>query len=249
MSDMIEAAERGYRFVPYAFQYSAAVAALPGWRIERVRFARPVPLDDGFRRIAEVLRGEGLALTAFCACELRSPAPFTDQGFYDFNKRYAATLDAWGVPVGGHNPVTRSNVCPEIAPPAEPSFHAFCYAREAADAAPSFVVSGSGESTEGSGTYRERTVAFGDISPEGMRRKAAHVLGVIEGRMAAVGFGWQHVTATQVYTVHNIAPFLPDLFVARGAAEHGVIWHYARPPVVDLEFEADARRVAVERVV
>ena len=104
MSDVIEVPTRGYRFVPHAFQYSSGLAALPGWRIERVRFGSPVPLDQGFRLIAEMLRGEGVPLTAFCACELRSPAPFTDQGFLDFNKRYAAVLDEWGVPVEGKNP-------------------------------------------------------------------------------------------------------------------------------------------------
>jgi hypothetical protein len=34
----------------------------------------------------------------------------------------------------------------------------------------------------------------------------------------------------------------------RGAARSGLTWHYARPPVVDLEFEMDCRRVAREFV-
>ena len=40
-----------YRFLPYAFQYSSGVAALPGYEIERVQFRRPVPLMQGFERI------------------------------------------------------------------------------------------------------------------------------------------------------------------------------------------------------
>jgi hypothetical protein len=249
MPDVIEIPDRGYRFAPYAFQYSSGLAALPGWRIERVRFTRPVPLDQGFRLISEMLRGEGVPLTAFCACELRSPAPFTDQGFLDFNKRYAAVLGEWGVPVNGQNPVTRSNVCPDIAPPPEPSFYAFSYVRPASGAPPSFTVSGSGESVDGAGSYAERTVAYRDVSPDGMRKKAEQVMRVIEARMAGIGFSWREVTGTQVYTVYDITPFLPDLFVARGAAAHGVTWHHARPPVVDLEFEVDARGVGIERVV
>ena len=31
----------GYRYIPAVFQYSAGVAALPGFRIERIRFAEP----------------------------------------------------------------------------------------------------------------------------------------------------------------------------------------------------------------
>ena len=39
----------------------------------------------------------GRPLTALCACELRSPAPFTEAGFRAFNKVYVGTLAAWGL--------------------------------------------------------------------------------------------------------------------------------------------------------
>ena len=65
----------GYRYMPGVFQYAGGVAALPGWRIERARFMTPVPLAAGFERIASVLQQAGRPLTAFCACELQSPAP------------------------------------------------------------------------------------------------------------------------------------------------------------------------------
>ena len=38
----------GYRYIPGVFQYSAGVRALPGHRIERVEFQKPVPLLAGF---------------------------------------------------------------------------------------------------------------------------------------------------------------------------------------------------------
>ena len=38
----------GYSFLPSVFQYSAGVAALPGYEIQRVRFRNPLPLGDGF---------------------------------------------------------------------------------------------------------------------------------------------------------------------------------------------------------
>jgi hypothetical protein len=150
---------------------------------------------------------------------------------------------------GGNNPVARSNVCPEIDPPAAPGFHAFSYAVADAGAAASFVIAGSGESIEGNATYRERTVAYGDTSPAGMREKARHVLAVMEARMGALGFGWADTTGVQVYTVFDIFPFFADEMVRRGAARHGATWYFNRPPVIGLDFEVDCRGVAVERVV
>ena len=248
MYSTIERPEAGYRFIPAVFQYSGGVAALPGWRLERARFADPVPLAEGFARIAAHLGTLGRPLTAFCACELRSPAPFTEDGFRVFNEAYAKVLGEWGVLAGGHNPVARSNVCPEIAPPAMPSFHAFTYAVPDAAAAPSFVVAGSGESVEGKGSYRDNTVAFRDLTPAGIRTKAAYVLGEMERRMAALGADWAAATGVQVYTVHDIHPFLGDEIVRRGAARHGVTWQYCRPPVLDLEYEMDCRSLPLERL-
>jgi hypothetical protein len=244
-------ADRGYRFIPAVFQYSAGVAAEPGFRIERARFAAPVPMAEGWRRIAAHLDALGLPKTAFCACELRSPAPFDDAGFIAFNRTYAAVLRDWGVLLDDGaqgNPVARSNVCPELDKPAEPGFHAFCYAVPDADAAPSFVAAGSGESMEGNATYRERTVAYGDTSAAGMLAKARHVLGVMEARMAPLGFTWRDATAAQVYTVFDLYPFLATEIVARGAARHGLTWHFCRPPVIGLDYEMDCRAVSMERV-
>ena len=248
MAEIIDQPQSGYRFIKGVFQYSAGAAALPGHRIERARFANPVPLAEGFARIAAHLRARNRPLTAFCACELRSPEPFTDQGFLDFNRQYAAVLKDWGLFASGHNPVARSNVCPEIAPPAEPSFHAFSYAVPAAGAPPSFVIAGSGESIEGNKTYAERTVAWRDLSPAGLRAKARHVHDIMEARMAALGFAWPDTTDVQIYTIHDIHPFLADELVRRGAARHGLTWHYNRPPVIDLEYEVDCRGVHAEHV-
>ena len=118
-----------YRFIPAVFQYSGGVAANPGYEIERVRFDRPVPLAEGFAQIAKYIQAAGRPLTSFCACELRSPAAFTDEGFRNFNLHYVKTLAEWGVYDDKTNPVARSNVCPEIDPPSEPSFYAFSFTR------------------------------------------------------------------------------------------------------------------------
>ena len=238
----------GYVFVTGVFQYSAGVAALPGFRIERVRFARPVPLAEGFRRVAAAIGAAGRPLTAFCACELRSPAPFTEAGFRAFNEGYVRPLAEWGVIQDGANPVARSNVCPEVDPPSAPGFHAFAFTT-VAQAPPSFVIAGSGEVPEGKANYRDHIVRRGDLSPDGLREKARWVLGEMERRMAAFGKGWPQTTGVQLYTVYDIHPFLQDELVRRGAARHGLTWHFDRPPIVDIDYEMDCRAVDIERMV
>src|SRR5260370_42701059 len=87
----------GYRFRPHAFQYSGGGVAEPGFGIERARFRRPLPLAGGFDAIETYLAKLGRPPTAFCACELRSPAQFTEQGVSNFNRHYVRRLEAWGI--------------------------------------------------------------------------------------------------------------------------------------------------------
>jgi hypothetical protein len=237
----------GYRYIPFAFQYSGGVAALDGYRIERVEFVEPVPLAAGFTWIENYLGKLGVPLTAFCACELRSPAQFTEAGFIAFNRHYTGTLLRWGVMQDPEdNPVARSNVIPPHHKPAEPSFFAFCFARPADGASGSFVIAGSGEASDGPEPYSKRTVRYGETSPDAMRDKAVFVLGRMEERMAALGKSWADTTALQVYTVHDLNAHMESEIVRRGAARRGLTWHFARPPVEGLEYELDCRSVPVE---
>ena len=238
-----------YRFIPAVFQYSSGVAANPGFEIERVRFDKPVALAEDFGRIAKYIQATGRPLTSFCACELRSPAAFTDEGFRNFNLHYVKMLAEWGVYDGKTNPVARSNVCSEIDPPGEPSFHAFSVTRPSATTSASFVIAGSGESLEGGATYAERTVRYRDLSPDGLKEKIRYVVGAMERRMAELGFGWKDATAAQTYTVHDFYPVFVEELVRHGAARSGLTWHFARPPVIDLEYEMDCRRVMRELVI
>jgi hypothetical protein len=238
-----------YRFIPAVFQYSAGAAALPGYEIERVRFDKWLPLAEGFAAAARYIKDAGRPLTAFCACELRSPAAFTDEGFRNFNQHYVKTLAEWGIYDGTTTPVARSNVCPEIDPPSEPSFYAFSFTRPGTGSSRSFVIAGSGEAQEGAASYAERTVRYRDLSTEGIAEKVRYVVGVMEKRMAEFGYGWKDATATQTYTVHDIHSVFADAIVRRGGARSGLTWHFARPPVIDLEYEMDCRRVAREMVV
>jgi hypothetical protein len=247
MSDVLSYPDGGYRFIKGVFQYSAGVAAERGYEIVRVRLARPVALADGFKRIERHLDAAGRPMTAFCACELRSPRPFDDAGFLAFNRGYVEPLKRWSVIKNDINPVARSNVCPEVNPPAEPSLYAFCYTVPAAgNASPSFVIAGSGESQEGQKSYSERAIRMGDRSPDGIREKARYVLGVMERRMAALGYTWADATATQVYSVYDFHHIVADEIVARGAANAGLTWHFCRPPVDVLDYEMDVRGVRTE---
>jgi hypothetical protein len=238
----------GYRYIPAVFQYSGGVASQPGFAIERVRFHRPIPLARGFALIEDHLKAMKRPLTSFCACELRSPEPFTEEGFRAFNEIYVTTLKRWGLIDGAVNPVARSNVCPEIDPPAEPSFHAFCYTVVAAGIQPAFVIAGSGEAREGAASYGETTVRLGETGAEAMREKARFVLGEMQRRLGLLGFTWADTTAVQAYTVHDLHPFLADEIVRRGAAHSGLTWHFCRPPVRGLEYEMDCRGVGLERI-
>jgi hypothetical protein len=249
MAGAVDFSAGGYRFIPGVFQYSGGVAALSGHAIERVRFRTPVPLAEGFEKIERLIAQAGRPPTSFCACELRSPAPFTEDGFRAFNESYVVTLEKWRLFDGKVNPVARSNVCPAIDPPVQPSFHALSFTVVAANSAPSFVIAGSAEAREGGASYRERIIRHGETTPDAMREKARHVLGEMERRMADLDFKWSDTTATQVYTVQDLHPFLADEIVRRGAARGGLTWHYARPPVQGLEYEMDCRAVGRESIV
>ena len=240
----------GYRYIKAVFQYSGGVAAEPGFEIVRARLARPVALADGFRMVESQLKGARRPLTAFCACELRSPAPFTEQGFLEFNKAYAGTLERWGIYQDGANPVARTNVCPAFSPPGEPSLYAFSYTvPAAAGARGTFIVAGGGEAPEGKSNYHDHIVRRGDTTPEGLRDKVRYVVGEMQRRLAALGFSWPDAISTQAYTVHDIGALVEREIAARGAAAGGLEWHFARPPLAELDYEMDVRGAAREIVI
>ena len=107
---------------------------------------RAVPLAQAFAAIESHLAAIGRPTTAFAQCELRSPAPFDDQGFVDFNRRYVATLERWGLFRDDVNPVARTNVCPMYDEPREPSMLAFAYTVPSdRTRRPTFMLSGGGD--------------------------------------------------------------------------------------------------------
>ena len=238
-----------YRFIPAVFQYSSGAAADSGFDVERVRFDRLLPLAEGYAQVAKYIKAAGRPLTSFCACELRSPAAFTEDGFRTFNQHYVKTLAEWGLFDGTINPVARSNVCPEIDPPSEPSFYAFAFTRPSQGTTPTFVIAGGAEARGGVGSYPERIVRYRDLSADGLKEKVRFTVGEMERRLGVFGFGWNDTTAAQAYSIRDFHPVIVDELVRCGATRSGLTWHFARPPVIDLEYEMDCRRVMREIVI
>jgi len=258
MAEVVAFEAGGYRYIKAVFQYSGGVAAEAGYEIERARMAQPLPLSDAFAAAEAHLKYLGRPVAAFAACELRSPAPFTDQGFYEFNRAYVTTLERWGIYRGGDqpvNPVARTNVCPMYDKPAEPVMHAFSYTvpvpagNDRGMRRGSFITAGGGESRESGETGRARVVRPDDTSPEGMREKVSFVVAKMERRLELLGFSWKDAVTTQAYTVQNIGHLVGEAIAARGACAGGLVWYYARPPVIGLEYEMDVRGAAREIVI
>jgi hypothetical protein len=250
MTNLVSFDAGNYQFIPGVFQYSAGVRAGDGFEIVRVRFREPLPLAQAFPAVEAHLAAANRLPAAFCSCELRSPAPFTEAGFAAFNREYVGWLERWGLIRDGVNPVARTNVCPQVAPPGNVTLYAFSYTRPKTAGSPGgFVVAGSGEAPEGKGNYRDHAIRLGDRSVEGLAEKAKWVLGEMERRMTALGVNWADNTGTHLYTVYDVHPFLEREIVGRGASSNGLSWHFARPPVQDLDYEMDVRGVSTELVI
>ena len=250
MSETKDYEKGGYRYIKGMFQYSAGVAALPGYQIERVRFKKPLPIAEGFKAIETYLTSIGRPIEAFCACELRSPAPFDDDGFRNFNRQYIQPLEQWGIVKNDDNPIARSNVCPKVGAPDEPVFYAFSYTVPSTNGSRGgFVIAGSAESPEGNSKYEEETVRCGEQTADAMQEKAQFVLAEMERRMNALDFSWDDSSATHVYSVYDIHPFLEEELVSRGAAKAGITWQFCRPPLDVLDYEMDVHGVHTERIV
>lgn len=237
----------GYRFLPGITAFSSGVVAASGWEIVHATLVAPVPWREGFARIERHLRQHGRPRTALCGIELRSPAPFTFEGFAAFNEGYRALLGDWEILVGDDNPIPRTNVAPLLAAPTEPALYGFAYTVPGATPTPTFVVAGAGE-------MRDRAqgaagiVRRGDTSPDAMREKARFVMGVMQDRLRALGADWGRVTTIDVYTAPPMDGGLVEevLRPAGAAAIHGMRWFPSRPPIQGLEFEVDMRGVARE---
>lgn len=237
-----------YRFLRGIEPYSCGVAAEPGWELARVTLSRWLGWREGFEFIERYLKQLELGRNALCALELRSPAPFTMDGFIEFNRGYCSVLEDWGLLVGGLNPIARTNVAPISPIPGSPSLHAFTFARpNPLLHRKSFVVAGAGELKQGT-LKSENIVRRGEVAPEAIRDKAAFVLDVMEERLEGLGASWNEATAVDIYTEYPLEGGLRAMLLDRlgMAARHGLCWHLSRPPVREIEFEMDVRGIGSE---
>jgi hypothetical protein len=247
---LVENKAGNYSFLKGIEPYSAGVVAETGFEIVHLRFPRYIPLRAGFDAVEAHLRAAGRPLQAMCAIELRSPKPFSFAAFDEFNAGYIEALTKWDILLDGMNPVARTNVAPVANPPGEPSLYGFSYTVPSKAKRKTFVVAGAGELPEGSLDPRA-VVRRGESSPAAIQEKIRFVMGLMERRLRGLSVTWSDVTVTEVYTVHDMHPFLETELLKRqeqGGA-HGLTWYYSRPPIESIEYEMDLRGCGTELVI
>jgi len=243
---MIAANSRGnYHFLRGGTAFSGAVVADEGYAIVHATLLNPIPVAEGFDFIATHLETQGRPVQAVCSIELRSPRPLSAADFGAFNNGvYLPALNKHNLLIDGSGPMTRSNLAPEINPPATQVIYAFSYTVPSPEprTTPDFVLSGAAD-IKGSDIIR-----VGETSDDAMREKATYVMGELQERMNELKLKWDDCTSFNVYTVQNIFSYMRDVFLEPiGRAQwEGIRWYFTRAPIQGLEFEADARRTLRE---
>jgi hypothetical protein len=241
---LVGQAAGNYHFLPGGgtLPFCGGVIADSGYEIVHTTLNRPVPWREGFRLIEQHLAALGRPRTALCAVELRVGKPYTREQFFDpkgFNGQYGDLLREWGLFVDGTGSTARTNIAVDLQPLPEQVIFAFSYTVPATDAPPTFVVSGVPEA----GTVRP-----GDTSPEALREKMRDIVATVGQRMASLGIRWDQVTASGLYTVHDLFPMLrAEVLEKLGpAALNGIQWFDGRPPVEGSAIELDVRATRIE---
>lgn len=252
---IIENLPGNYVFQPGGTPYSSGVRAMPDYELKHVTLMRPLPLAQALTAIAAYLDSRMRSPQSLCGLELRCPAPYSFSGFAAFNELYCSQLRSRDMlpEVGrfnGQNPVARTNVSSVVESQAEQTVHAFSYTvpTERSSDQPSFVISGAGELVEAE-LNGSAIVRAGETSDDAMEEKADLVMSAMQSRLSALDAHWSDVTVVNIYTPHNIMPFLQRAILVRmgKAARLGIHWHLSRPPVTDIEFEMDMRGVHDEQ--
>jgi len=241
-----EFAAGNYRFIPAVFQYSSGAAADPGYEVERVRFDRLVPLADGFAQVANYIQAAGRPLTSFCAasCVRPRPSPRTVSGpSTSITSRRSPNGDcstgrpirwraAMSAPRSIRRPSHRFMRSPSPGRVKRGAELRHCRRRRGARGAAAIPSASCATATQ----------------PEGVREKVRFTAGEMEGvsaRSGSAGRTRQRCRPTPCTILsrdgRRAGPprrdaFRPDLALCA-------------PPVIDLEFEMDCRRVTRETVI
>lgn len=222
-----------YRFLASPGRpFSSGVIADEGMTLVRATFRRPRPLEEGLTAAQRHVESLSRPVTAIAAFELRSPKQFTPEGFDAFNAPYVERLGKVGLTAEPDQPTARTNVASTMVPVSEPSVYAFTYTVPEANAGPAFRMSGSPET--------RRTGPDED--------KLRSIIETLSERMAELGVDWEMATAINLYSAELPLAGM-DEELARSFGEgslHGVTWYPSLPPVQELRFELDVRRVSQE---
>lgn len=241
-----------YRFLTGIAPYSSGVVAMPNYEIVYTVLQKPLPYLQGFELIARHLDSLSRPRQALCGMALRSPKPFTFEGFAEFNQSYQNILTDWDLLVDGRNPIARTNIAPAVRPPDDPALYAFSYTvPNSSINSPTFIVAGAGDLVDQGQLSPDAIIRPGETSTEAMQEKAAAVMQTMQERLLGLQATWSDVTAVDIYTVQPIQPFLTTTILEpmEQATVRGVHWFYSRPPISGLEFEMDMRGVRREIIV
>jgi len=242
---LINTPEGHYHFLKGIGPYSCGVIADPKYEIVRVTLRHSVPWRQGFDFIEAYLKQQGLPRAAFCAAELRSPSPVSFEGFAAFNDAYCSVLREWGLFVGELNPIARTNVALTNETRSQVELFAFSYTVSTGDAVqPTFIIAGAGELRDGI-LEPQSIVCQGQTDALAMKEKAGYVMQVMEQRLDGLGARWDVVSATDVYTAQPLEGLVEETILNRlgPARRHGLHYHKAYPPILEIEFEMDMRGV------
>jgi hypothetical protein len=207
---LVSKPEGNYRFFPSTggSPFCNGNIADPGYEIVYATFERPLRWRAGFDRVAEHLAALGRPRQALCGLELRCTAPYTQEGFLEFNAGYGEVLRAWGLNEGGvgTGSTTRTNIAPGYQAPGEEVMTAFSYTVPSTSDRPTFVVSGTP-----AGPVRR-----GEATAEANREQVARM-----------------TTDVVVYAPRNLEPVLrTELFPRIGSAVlNGIRWSPGSAPV------------------
>ena len=230
------------------FSIRAASPPIPGSKSSACASTGYRQLAEGFAQIAEYIEAAGRPLTSFCACELALAGGIYRGRLSPFQR--ALRQDAGGMEdlrwhhqsggaqqcLPGNRSADRAVVLCLLLYAPEPAARRKV---SSSPAAPRRVV--------GCGSYPERIVRYRDAQPGRIEGESpASPSEPWKAGSARSDFGWKDTTAAQAYTVHDFHPVIADELVRRGATRSGLTWHFARPPVIDLEYEMDCRRVTRE---
>jgi hypothetical protein len=226
--------EGNYHYLPITIEsepqdwevpFCCGVVADAGYEIVRATFERPVPWRDGFTLIDSHLKALRRPCQALCGIELLCAAPYTREGFLEFNGKYAEVLIKWGLYGNkvGTGSTARTNIAPSYGAPEEQVMAAFAYTVPSSTRRPTFVVS--------SGT--PGGVRLGEKTADAIREQVAWMVNSLEQRMKELGVSWASATDLIAYTPVHIEPALHAEVIPKigPAVANGIRWFPGQAPV------------------